>query len=57
MDPRSTKTNNVLEKFRDGGKSIELLAEIVKSQPHAAYTKGYNLKFAYFMHKIDSFKE
>ncbi|CAH3191184.1 unnamed protein product, partial [Porites evermanni] len=29
--------------------SIELLAEIVKSQPHAAYAKGYKSKFAYFM--------
>ena len=34
-----------------------MLAEIVKSQPHAAYAKGHKSKFAYFMHKIDSFKD
>ena len=34
-----------------------MLAEIVKSQPHAAYAKGYKSKFAYFMHKIDTFKD
>ena len=37
--------------------SIELLAEIVRSQPHAAYAKRYKSKFAYFMRKIDSFKD
>ena len=37
--------------------SIELLAEIVKSQPHAANAKGYKSKIAYFMHKIDSFED
>jgi len=40
--------------------NIELLAEIVKSQPHAAYvafTKGYKSKFAYFTRTIDSFED
>ena len=39
--------------------NIELLAEIAKNQPHAAYiafTKGYKLKFAYFMLRIDSWR-
>ena len=34
-----------------------MLAEIVKSQPHAANAKGYKSKFAYFMHKIDPFED
>ena len=37
-----------------------MLAEIVKSQPHAAYvafTKGYKSKFPYFMRTIDSFED
>ena len=34
-----------------------MLAETVKSQPHAANAKGYKSKFAYFMHKIDSFED
>ena len=37
-----------------------MLAEIVTSQPHAAYvafTKGYKSKFPYFMRTIDSFED
>ena len=40
--------------------NIELLAEIAKSQPQAAYigfTKGYKSKFAYFMRTIDNFED
>ena len=40
--------------------TIELLGEIVKSQPHAAYvafTKGYKSKFPYFMRTIDSLED
>ena len=41
-------------------KSPGLLAEIVKSQPHAAYvafTKGCKSKFPYLMRTIDSFED
>ena len=37
-----------------------MLAEIVKSQPHAAYvafTKSYKSRFPYFMRTIDSFED
>ena len=37
-----------------------MLAEIVKSQPHAAYvafTKGYKWKNPYFMRTTESFKD
>ena len=39
---------------------ISTLAEIAKSQPHAAYivlTKGYKSKFTYCMRTIESFEE
>ena len=41
-------------------REIEILSEIAKSQPHAAYTafiKGYKSKFTYFMRTIESFEE
>jgi len=47
-------------KVRGWKENIELLAEIAKSQPHAAYiafTKDYKSKFAYFMRTIDSFED
>ena len=48
--------------WKSGGwrENIELLAEIVKSQPHAAYvafTKGYKWKNPYFMRTTESFKD
>ena len=50
------------QEYKDQGwrENIELLAEIVKSQPHAAYvafTKGYKSRFPYFMRTIDSFED
>ena len=47
-------------KVRGWKENIELLAEIAKSQPHAAYiafTRGYKSKFVYFMRTIDSFED
>ena len=48
------------EKIRIWKEEIERLYEIEKSQPHTAYiafTKGYKLKFTYFMRTIDSFED
>ena len=48
------------EKVRVWKEEIELLSEIAKSQPHAAYiayTKGYSSKFIYFMRTIGSFED
>ena len=39
---------------------MESLAEISKSQPHAAYvafTKGFKSKFTYYLRTIESFEE
>ena len=47
-------------KVQDWRENIELLAEIVKRQPHAAYvgfTKGYKSRFPYFLPTIDSFED
>ena len=43
-----------------GARDISSLAEIAKSQPHAAYialTKVYKSKFTYFMQTIEAFEE
>ena len=48
------------EKVQDWKGEILTLAEIAKSQPHAAYivfTKGYKSKFTYCMRTIESFEE
>ena len=47
------------EKVQGWKREIELLAEIARSQPHAAYcafTKGYKSKFTYCMRTIESFE-
>ena len=41
-------------------REMESLAEISKSQPHAAYvafTKGFKSKFTYYFRTIESFEE
>ena len=48
------------EKVQGWKREIELLAEIARSQPHAAYcafTKGYKSKFTYCTRTIESFEE
>ena len=48
------------EKVQGWKREILTLAEIAKSQPHAAYivfTKGYKSKFTYCMRTIESFEE
>ena len=48
------------EKVQGWEREIELLAEIARSQPHAAYcafTKGYKSKFTYCTRTIESFEE
>ena len=44
MDPRNTRTNNVVEKWK-----VE--------QKHRVATKGCKSKFAYFMRAVDSFED
>ena len=44
MDPRNTRTNNVVEKWK-----VE--------QKHRVATKGCKSRFAYFMRAVDSFED
>ena len=61
LDLNSTyKDQYCREKILGWKREIETLAEIAKSQPHAAFiafTKGYKSKFTYFMRTIESFKD
>ena len=48
------------EKVDKWFRELESLAEISKSQPHAAYvafTKGFKSKFTYYLRTIESFEE
>ena len=60
QDLRCTKISIALMKVQGWKVEISTLAEIAKSQPHAAYivfTKGYQSKFTYCMRTIESFDE
>jgi hypothetical protein len=54
------KEQYCIDKVQGWKRNITSLAEIAKSQPHAAYialTKAYKCKFTYFLRTIEAFEE